>query len=384
MARAKINPEILQWARTRAREPLSELTNKFKFYAEWERGDRKPTMRQLHQVAKKLKVPLGYFFLSRPPDDESVPLPDYRSKQNKGVVRPSPELLEIIYSMQRRQDWMRDYLIDKGVEPLSFVGSISEGLTHEEAATVIRKELQLDPSWASNSANWERALKNLREAIDHVGITVVRSGIVGNNTHRPLDVNEFRGFVLCDDFAPLIFINGKDSKAAQMFTLAHELVHVWIGSDGLFDLENLQPTPVKIEIYCNSIAAELLVPAKTIQSVWEEHSNERNKFNKLARRFKVSPIVIARRALDLDKINEYEFFDFYHEYVKEWRKNSQNNDGSGGDFYNTQNLRIGNRFANNVFRAVQDGSLLYRDAYRLTDLKASTFAKYGKRLGFNI
>ncbi|HMM61712.1 MAG TPA: ImmA/IrrE family metallo-endopeptidase, partial [Candidatus Rifleibacterium sp.] len=83
------------------------------------------------------------------------------------------------------------------------------------------------------AANWESFFNILVERSEQAGIIILRSGKVGNNTHRTLDVKEFRGFVIYDELAPFIFINGADAKAAQIFTLVHELAHVWLGASGV-------------------------------------------------------------------------------------------------------------------------------------------------------
>ena len=204
------------------------------------------------------------------------------------------------------------------------------------------------------------------------------NGIVGNNTHRRLDPLEFRGFVLVDKYTPFIFVNNADGKAAQMFTLAHELAHIWLGKSAAFDLRQLVSASNTIEIACNRIAAELLVPEDNIRRNWDKFDNL-NRLEDVAQHFKVSKIVVARKALDMQLIDQTEFGKFYREYEQ---KEQQRRDEStnGGNFYHTSNLRIGKRFARNVIRAVRERKLLYREAYRLTGLHHETFEKYAKKL----
>ncbi len=149
-----------------------------------------------------------------------------------------------------------------------------------------------------------------------MGILVFVNGIVGNNTHLKLDVDEFRGFVLIDNFAPLVFVNGADAKSAQMFTLAHELAHVFVGSSAAFDLRNLESANEPTEQLCNQIAAEILVPENDARYISSNISKKEQIFQILARHFKVSELVAARRALDLNLISKPQFFDFYEAYLK--------------------------------------------------------------------
>jgi Zn-dependent peptidase ImmA (M78 family) len=209
---------------------------------------------------------------------------------------------------------------------------------------------------------------------------VVVNGIVENNTRRKLDVAEFRGFVLVDDYAPLVFVNGADGKAAQMFTLAHELAHVWLGSSAAFDLRELQPANDRTELACNRVAAEFLVPEAQLRASWPALRRDAEPFQAIARQFKVSSLVGARRALDLQLISKREFLDFYGEYQEDERRAAAKKP-EGGDFYATQNLRIGRRFAQAVVQAASEGRLLYRDAYQLTGLYGKTFASYAESLG---
>jgi len=273
---------------------------------------------------------------------------------------------------------MREFLIDQGMAPIRFVGSAGISEQPKVIAQRIRQALRFEESWASQLSSWTNALKSLREGIEASGILVIVNGVVGNNTHRKLDVEEFRGFVLVDEYAPLLFVNGSDGKAAQMFTLAHELAHVFFGSSAAFDLRKLEPANDPTERACNLVAAEFLVPEIQLRQTWPSVSESPNPFQDIARQFKVSELVAARRVLDLDLINRDYFLSFYQEYLDRIRDKAPTTDG--GDFYATQNLRIGKRFARSVLQAAKEGTLLYSDAYRLTGLYGKTFEQYAERL----
>jgi Zn-dependent peptidase ImmA (M78 family) len=221
----------------------------------------------------------------------------------------------------------------------------------------------------------------LRRAVEDKGVLVVINGVFGNNTHQALDPEEFRGFVLCDRHAPLIFINGADFKSAQMFTLAHELAHLWLGKDGVFNLQDLQPSADAIEKFCNRVAAEVLIPSHELEACWPQARGAADPYTALARRFKVSPIVAARRVLDHGLISRAKFFAFL-ETSREAEQQLHKRRPSGGDFYRTQEVRVGHRFGGAVIRAVREGKLLYKDAYRLTGLYGKTFDQFAQELGF--
>jgi len=275
---------------------------------------------------------------------------------------------------------MREYSIKKGMAELPFVGVADVDSSPEVVANRIRDILGLQHGWANEVPTWTKALARLREATERAGILVVVNGIVGNNTSRALDPEEFRGFVLVDSYAPLVFANGADGKAAQMFTHAHELAHILLGKSAAFDLRQLQAAPVPLERACDRIAAEFLVPGENLRELWPRVRNEAEPFQAIARTFKVSAIVAARRALDLRLIRREEFFRFYEAYEHDERRRADNQDG-GGDFYTNQDFRVGRKFAATVIRAAREGDLLYSEAFNLTGLYGATFEKYARTLG---
>lgn len=377
MARVDVSHEILQWAAERSGK-FEKIYTSFPNWQKWLSREIQPTLKQLEKFAKMTATPLGYFFLQKPPI-ERLPIPHFRTiNTSDNSLRPSPDLLETVQIMERRQAWMHEYLVEQNYEYLNFVGSKNINDNPIIIAKEIKKALGLPNGWAASTRTWQDALRMLFQKVDDAKILLTVNGVVGNNTHRKLDVNEFRGFVLIDEYAPLIFINGADGKAAQMFTLAHELAHIWFGFSASFDLHDLQPGNNDTEIACNKVAAEFLVPQAELQQIWQSISGESDKYQRLARHFKVSEIVAARRALDLALITRDEFFDFYNTRTTL----ETTNDGSGGNFYSTQNFRIGRRFAETVITATMEGTLLYNEAYRLTGLKGNTFSEYASRLGF--
>lgn len=376
MVKVEVKPNVLQWVIKRM-DNFDRLKDQFPNIDKWINQESQPTLKQLEKLAKMTAVPLGYFFLPNPPE-EKLSIPHYRTVRDEGAVRPSPNLLETVQTMERRQQWMRDYLIQLGNPPLNYVGRANLSMDPKLVAQDMRRTLSLEDGWASKQSTWQEALRNLIRKTENIGIIVVINGVVGNNTHRKLDVAEFRGFVLIDDYAPLIFINGRDGKAAQMFTLAHELAHIWYGASAAFDLKNLQPADAEIENACNKAAAEFLVPEDELIIIWKQVGQSEDRFEQVARHFKVSEIVAARRALDLNLVTKEEFFLFYEDYMKRLQQQTEQTKTKGGNFYATQTMRIGRHFAEAVIRAAKEGTILYREAYQLTGLSGSTFDKFAE------
>ena len=377
-----VNPELIRWAIDRSGLAAKDLAEAFPRLDEWQRGERLPTFRQLERFAHKTMTPLGQLFLEKPPD-EKLTIPDFRTAGDRPIGRPSANLMETIEGMRRRQAWMRDYVIEQGQEELEFVGSAKQSRNVVSLAARIRETLGLNTDWAEIHGTWEDALRTLRNSAERIGVLVTTSGVVGLNNHRRLDPQEFRGFVLCDSYAPLVFVNGADSKSAQMFTLAHELTHLWLGRDGLFNLIRTMPHEDEAEGFCNRVAAEFLVPGHKLSERWDEANATEQRFRTIARWYKVSPLVAARRALDLGLIGKAEFFVFYEQDQEAWRRRKAEDKKKrrgGPNFYDVQDVRLGKRFAYAVVRAAREGRLLYRDAYQLTDLQGETFNRYANRL----
>lgn len=364
----QIDPNILRWAIDRAGFSLPDFFEKLPNAEKWIAQEKRPTAKQLEDFSRKVHLPFGYLFLGEPPE-EDLPIPFFRTSGERTKV--SLNVFDTVILMQQRQDWLRNYLKDQDFEPLTFVGRFTQDNQVDEIVANIRTTLSLDEDWASRHRTWTDALAALSAVIEDRGIVTVFNGVVENNTSRPIEVSECRGFVLVDEFAPFMFINNADSKSAQMFTIVHELAHIWTGHSAGFDFRRLLPASDPIELLCDKVAAEFLVPERSFEHAWKRHPNLKS----CSRFFKVSEIVIARRALDTGKISRAQFYEFYDEYVtRDFDKRA--NQASGGDFYATAKKRLGMTFAAHVYNAVRSGKLLYRDAYKLTSLKGKTFQTF--------
>lgn len=384
MNRISIAPSILQWALDRSGLPVDTLREKDSHLDKWLSGSEWPTLSQLEKFAHKTHTPLGYFFLPQPPE-EKLPIPDFRTVAGDRPARPSPELLETVATMQERQAWMHDQLIEDGSDPLTFVASATPGMRVVEIASAMRTALGLETGWATSIKGAGDAIRHVRLKAEAIGVMVMANGVVGNNTHRALNVKEFRGFALSDAYAPLVFINGKDAKSAQLFTLVHELAHIWFGRDGLSNPNEANAeSDDEIETLCNRIAAEVLVPTAEVLGLWESIHGHDDPVGVIASRFKVSVPVAARRALELRLLSRSEFFSVLEAHRQKMAQVPLKAADGGGSFWSNQGVRIGDRFGAAIVRAAKEGRLLYRDAYRLTDLHGETFNQYARQLGFRI
>lgn len=368
--RIPVNGEILRWAIKRSGRSIDKLTEiqQMKNLEDWISGKKDPTVKQLEKFSTITSIPFGYLFFSSPPS-EQIPIPHFRTSSSSPLDGPGANLIDTVQIIEQRQDWMREYLVADGAEPLDFVGSAKPTDSYKDVALGIKEELDMDQDWASAHYNWSDALAVMRNSVENAGIFLSASGVVGHNNNRLLDPEEFRGFVLVDKYAPFIFVNSRDFKAAQMFTLAHELAHVWMGSSAAFDLHKLSPARNTLERACNQIAAEFLVPMDSLVQKWNKFGGELNSFQAGARHFKVSEVVVARRALDAQLISSEEFHKFYQTQ----QKVTKDRKSDGGNFYNTAHTRIGKAFLRNVINATKEGKLLHSEAYNLTGLRRISF-----------
>ena len=372
---AFINPDILSWSRQRA--GLSEaqvakgLSVKLERVKEWERGLSLPTFNQSQKWAAVVHVPFGFLFLKAPPQ-EHLPLPDLRTVGGVFPEKPSLNLIDTVRDVLRKQDWYLDYLQDQERSQLPFVGRFSLRSPVKDVVADIRRILGVTDDFARMS--YDDYFRALVSGAEDAGILVMRSGVALGNTRRKLDVSEFRGFAISNALAPVVFINSADAPTARLFTLMHELAHIWIGSTGVSD--GSSHSARQEEAFCNAVAGEFLAPELIFRAHWELDVRWEENLAPLAGRFRVSPLVIARRARDLGYISSDQYGAYYCRILQEYRDKG----GSGGDYYRTAAIRNSTRLSKAVLAEAQSGRILLRDAGKLLGVQPAKLKAYGMKL----
>lgn len=386
MEQALITPDVLIWARERADYTIDMLSDKLQTKVEklkaWESGELKPTFKQAQALAQKLHIPFGYLFLRQPPK-ENLPIPDLRTIKDRGQKSISVDFRDLLNDMKRKQAWYREYAIENGEEAFLYLGKFSLKNSIEEVSNSIKKALNISNEDRKKCRNEKEYLKLLSDSVDELGVLVMRNSIVGANTHRHLSVDEFRGFAISDAYAPLIFINSSDANSAKIFTLVHELAHLWIDESGISAVSLDRIDNADIESFCNAVSAEVLVPKFEFTTLWNEQEDIVANINATANHFKVSTFVTARRALNLGFIEKDAFFAYYTEATKKFKsylREEKNSRKSGGNYYDTARTRLGSQFSRAVVTSVLEGKTLYRDGGTLLNMNPSNIMKFAKSL----
>ena len=379
VVRVEVRPDLIRWAKTRSRVDESALARRFPKVDAWERGEASPTLKQLEDFAKATHTPVGYMFLDAPPA-ETVPIPDYRTMADGGVTQPSADLLDTIFRCQQRQEWYRSFAQVNQEPPVAFIGTLTTTTPIDEAAIAMRSALRFDLD--DRGATFTEALRRLAEEAEEQGVLVMVNGVVGSNTHRKLDPREFRGFALVDPLAPLVFVNGADTKAAQIFTLAHECAHLWLGETALSDADLVGQPTVAAERWCNQVAAEFLVPLTDLTDDFDAGADLTQELDRLAKRFKVSTLVVLRRVHDAGRLTWDAYRTAYRAELDRVLDLLGERTDSGGNFYNTQPVRVSKRFARALITSTLEGQTLYTEAFEMLGFKKqSTFRELAERLG---
>jgi Predicted Zn peptidase len=372
---ALVNPSLLTWSRERAGLSTEQVAKKLPVkpdrVQEWESGETKPTFLQAQKWASLAHIPFGFLFLQQPPI-EQLPLPDLRTVGGIAPQRPSLELLDTVRDSIRKQDWYLEYLQNQEHQPLAFVGRFNSRSQVAEVVDDIRRTLGVNPDAAR--LDYDKYSRALIEAAEAAGVLVMRSGIALGNTHRKLEVSEFRGFAISNAYAPVVFVNSSDAPTARLFTLLHELAHIWIGSSGVSDGNTANGRDE--ERFCNAVAGEFLAPEAKFRALWNANVNWEDNLAPLAARFHISKLAIGRRALDLGYLSQAQYSAYYRMILKTF----QDDKGGAGDYYRNATAKNSPRLSKAVLTEAMSGRMLLRDAGHLLGVQPAKLRTLASRI----
>ena len=360
--RYEVKRDVLIWAIKESQKSMNDIELKFSKINEWISGDSVPTMKQIESLANFLKIPFGYMFLATPPKTTVMKV-EFRSIDNK-LPEVSKNLKDTLLEMDRNQSWMSELRQELGWDKLDIIKNFdikgNDKATIVEIAKLAKKLLGLEEEWYLNHSTNEKAYNYLRAKLEDAGILVMQNGVVGFDTHRKLELNEFRAFMLYDDYAPLIFVNGTDSTAGKIFSLMHEFVHILYQQDDIIS-ESSRVEIKANERKINQIAAEILIPQEIIKAKWIELENkdELARIDTISKMLKVSSYAVAVKLSEMRMIAD--------NIVAVTASRSQNirRSTSGGDFYKNYYAKMSSNFLKSVVSQAESGNLSYTYAFKL-------------------
>ena len=389
---AHINGGMLAWARRRAGFDIARLAKgniTVEKLTAWEKGDDFPSQTQAIALSEMLGISYAMLFMPVVPPPDIPPIPDLRTLSGEHLANPSLDFRQVLNDAIVRQEWVRDERAEEEWGKLPFVGKFDITDDPKAVAADMRSVLQLSKEDRNRCTDFEAFIKHIVSRAEDIGVLVMRSAVVRHATNRPLKVSEFRGFALSHHLAPTVFINDSDAKAAQIFTVAHELAHIWIGADGISDRKPNQKNDSRntIEIFCDKVAAELLVPEAEIRPQWR-HDASLEDSKRVATHFRVSTLVVLRRAKDLGLLSFDKFmaqveseYARFKEIDRKKRELQKKKEKQGGNFWASFELRNGRTFNAAVATALQHQRVTFTEAASLMGVTVAATVRYLRRIG---
>lgn len=367
-----INRDLAKWAIAETHMPESFFILKREYVSELlQTGSA--TFCDLKDFSNMTHVPFGYLFLKTPPAENAYS-PEFRTIKNARIETMSQNLKQTVIDMEYRKDWMSEYRKANGADPISLSGRITMEMTVFSAAEALRKTLGINKLWFKEAPDKDRVFSLIREKAEKAGILVMMNGVVGEDGTRRLDINEFRGFALPDDFSPLVFVNSQDEQAsAKTFTVLHEITHLLLErkADLLFDGES----DTKMERLINGIVAEVTMPTDEVMSLSKGNPGDISLAYKAAGYFRTSLLATAIRLYRAEIVGS----DVVAAAKKISESYSKKKTG-GGDYYRTSGSRLSSAFSRAVIESVQSQTITYTDGFRLLWKNGKTFDAFGRYL----
>ncbi|EKB47650.1 XRE family transcriptional regulator [Cecembia lonarensis] len=387
--RAYITPKVLKWARESARmleeTAAAKVSVSVDRLKEWEAGTSQPTIRQAQTLAKAYKRPFALFFLPDVPRDFQ-PLQDFRKSGSKPLTTSS---IFIIREIQQKQAWISDVYSENQEDKLAFVGRFSIKDNPQTVAEDILSTLKINPALYKA----DNPIKEWIDASESNGIFVSRTSFI--NSRLKLDAQEIQGFAIADQYAPFVFVNSDDWNAPQLFTLVHELAHIWIAETGISnevepDLkgkDKLHP----VELFCNEVAANALMPKEIVLNLDPSSFQTSKDVYKTSKQLGVSSFAILVRALNLNIISipsyqklkrqaEIDFSEYLKKEAEKKAKQKEKEKQGGPNYFLLQLNRNSRLFTQTVLDAFRGGFIEPTLASNLLNVQVNKFSKLESQL----
>lgn len=377
-ARAHINPSMLTWARQRLNADPERAARaagtRLGIYQEWEEGETRPTIKQLHKVAKFFKRPISHFYLDEPPE-EFAPRLEMRRVFGGNPMTDSFEFSREVQECARRREIALDLYDLLGETPPDLPDPFSTNDDPERVGQFARFELidlaiQKQVSWRDRYA----ALRGWRDVLETVGVLSFQmSGV---------RINEARGFALARRPLPVAAFNSKDSVRGRIFTLMHEFAHILLGASTLhsrFPIEGNDET----ESWCNRVAAAILIPEDDLLKLQQVRNHgqrgiwKATEIEGLSRRYRVSPSAVIRRLDNFDRIAQHNFEQLREDFDTR-RREEGNGSGGGGNFYNNQLTQLGSLIPDLAFRSFYANQISAGDLSSIMGTKVDNLGNFEK------
>ena len=409
-----VNPEILVWARETAGLTLEDAVAKVGIrdarglaaidrLAGLERGEGRPTRPILVKMAHHYRRPLLTFYLKAPPrrDDRG---PDFRTLPGTRSSGTDALIDALVRNLRSRQNMVRAALeAEDEAEPLPFVGALlgsgEAGGGIESLRRVLRRPAEaarllqratlglgrvlgddLNAATYHAQPDTGHSFRLLRSRTEKAGVFVLLKGDLGSH-HTAIDVEVFRGLAIADDVAPFVVINDNDSRAAWSFTLLHELTHLLLGQTGF---NGLNPQ-TEIEEFCNNVAAEWLLPPRTLDEIVIERGRDlveqARQIGEFAHARNLSRTMVAYRLLRANRIDPATFEHFRADFRNQWRQSRDrrrtmaSRSEGGPSYYAVRRQRVGQGLLSFTRRMVDSGALSTTKAARILGVKPAHVGK---------
>lgn len=381
--KAYITPKVLKWGRESAKMSIEIAATKVHVtpekLSEWEDGISQPTIKQAETLAKAYRRPFALFFLPEVPRDFQ-PLQDFRRKAAKPLGTAS---IFIIREIQQKQAWISDVYQENKEEPLAFVGKFSNKDNPQVVANDILRTLNINPA----SYSTDNPIKEWIDKAESKGIFISRTSFI--HSRMLLDSDELQGFAIADEYAPFIFVNSDDWNAPQLFTIAHELAHIWIAASGISneiepdiqDKDKLDP----IELFCNEVAANILMPLEIMRNLDKAVFDNSTEVFKVSKKMGISTYAFLVRALNLKLISLEKYrnlkqaadIDFQAFLKREEQKKALQKQKEGGPNPYLMRLNKNSRlFTQIVLDAFRGGFVEATVASTLLNTQTTKFSKF--------